>query len=168
MMYLYAATCHVVALSEISVHVSLVSDTGVQVSEVLGIAPHPNPMIVPTALVAPLPIISIEMTFETVPTDPVPLTPVMAWNDMTSALIVPTEPVLLLPVAIGAARIVPRDPVDALPVMATEYVIPTVPTLPVPIAPSSWIDLLDSSVPMASVDALPVNAALASPMLQGP
>jgi hypothetical protein len=99
MIYLYAATCHVVALSEISVHVSLVSDTDVQVSEVLGIAPHPKPKIVPTAPVAPLPIISIEMTFATVPTDPVPLTPVMAWNDMTSASTVPTEPVDALPVA---------------------------------------------------------------------
>jgi hypothetical protein len=108
------------------------------------------------------------MTFATVPTDPVPLTPVMSWNDMTSAVIVPTAPVAVLPVAIGAARIVPRDPVDALPTMATEYVMPTVPTFPVPIVPSSWIDLSASRVPMASVEALPVNAALASPMLQGP
>jgi len=129
MMYLYAATCHVVALSEISAQVSLVSDTGVQLSdvsamavhvsdvsaialhdsEVSGIAPHPKPMVIPTAPVAPLPIISIEMTFATVPTDPVPLTPVTSWNDMTSADTVPT------------------DPVDAFPVTATDLVLDTVP-----------------------------------------
>jgi len=63
MIYLYAATCHVVALSEISDHVSDVSDSGVQISDVSGIAPHPNPRIVPTAPIAPFPDISIAKLF---------------------------------------------------------------------------------------------------------
>jgi len=162
-MYLYAATCHVVALSEIFAHVSDVSDNGVQASDVSGIAPHPNPKIVPTAPVAPLPIIPIEMTLVTVPTDTVPETPVIAWNDMTSALTVPTAPVALLPVAIGAAKTFPTDAVDALPLMATEYVIPTVPTLPVAMTPSSCSDVFASRLPADSVDAFPLIPMLLLP-----
>jgi hypothetical protein len=147
----------------IAAHVSDVSGIALHDSEVSGIALHANPMIVPTAPVAPFPIISIDVTFETVSTEPVPSTPVMAWNDMTSALTVPTAPVALFPVGIGEARIVPMDAVDALPVMATVLIKVTVPTLPVVNVPFSWIDLLESRVPMASVEALPEMTTLPMP-----
>jgi hypothetical protein len=71
---------HVSAVSDTGAHVSGVSDWAVQVSLVSGIDPHPNPTITPTDPTASFPIIATVMTFETLPTSPVPETPVMAWE----------------------------------------------------------------------------------------
>jgi hypothetical protein len=60
------------------VHVSLLSDCAVHVSLESGTAPHPKPIIVPTAPADSTPIIAIDMTFDMLPTDAVPLTPVIA------------------------------------------------------------------------------------------
>jgi hypothetical protein len=158
--YPYAACCHDVELSAISVQVSVVSDSGVhvsavsdtgdhvsgvsdwavQVSDVSGTAPHPNPTITPADPTASFPIIATEMTFDALPTAPVPETPVMSWNEITSADMVPTAPVA------------------ALPVVAVDLVTPTESTAPVAALPLMSIDLAGVTVPTASVAALPVIA----------
>jgi hypothetical protein len=125
-------------------------------------------MIVPTEPDASTPIIAIDTAFVTLPTEPVPSTPVISTKEMVSANIVPTAPVDELPVRIGETKTELTDKVDELPVIATVLEMPTVPTLPVAIVPSSWIDLLASRVPMPRVDELPVIAALSSPMPQLP
>jgi hypothetical protein len=125
-------------------------------------------MIVPTEPDASTPIIAIDTAFVTLPTEPVPPTPVISTKDIVSANIVPTAPVDELPVRIGDTKTELTDKVDELPVIATVLEMPTVPTLPVAIVPSSWIDLLASRVPTPRVDEFPVIAALSSPMPQLP
>jgi hypothetical protein len=125
-------------------------------------------MIVPTEPDASTPIIAIDTAFVTLPTEPVPSTPVISTKEMVSASIVPTAPVDEIPVRIGDTKTELTDKVDELPVIATVLEIPTVPTLPVAIVPSSWIDLLASNVPIPRVDELPVIAAVTSPMPQLP
>jgi hypothetical protein len=87
----------------------------------------------------------------------------MSWNEMTSALTVPTPPVALLPVIIGDTKRDWTEPVAELPVMAIDTDRLIVPTLPVAIVPSSWIDRLASNVPMADVDELPLMTTLPMP-----
>ncbi len=82
----------------------------------------PNPTMVPTDPTASFPIIATEMTFDTLPTSPVPETPVMAWNEITSADIVPTAPVAALPV-VAVDRVTPTEsiaPVAALPLRSID------------------------------------------------
>jgi hypothetical protein len=114
----YAASCHVVELSATTVHVSDVSEIGVQVSDVSGTAPHPNPINVPTEQAVCTPIIAIETLFVAKPTEPVPLTPVIAWKVMTSDGIVSTAPVAEFPVTDRSLLVVtePAEVVDALPI----------------------------------------------------
>jgi hypothetical protein len=164
----YAASCHVVELSATTVHVSDVSEIGDQDSDVSEIWPHPNLTIVPAKQEVCTPIIAIETTLVAEPTEPVPSTPVIAWNDMTSASIVPTAPVALLPVMIGDTKRDWTEPVAELPVMAMDTDRLTVPTLPVAIVPSSWIDLSVSSVPTAEVDELPLMTTLPMPYAPRP
>jgi hypothetical protein len=159
----YAASCHVVELFAIAVQVSDVSEIGDQDSDVSGTAPHPNPIIVPTDELVCTPIIATETTLVAVPAEPVPSTPVISWNEMTSADKVPTPPVALLPVIIGDTKRDWTEPVAELPVMPIETDRLTVPTLPVAIVPSSWIDRLASNVPMADVDELPLMTTLPMP-----
>jgi hypothetical protein len=208
--YPYAACCHDVELSAISVQVSVVSDSGVhvsavsdtgdhvsgvsdwavQVSDVSGTAPHPNPTITPADPTASLPIIATEMTFDALPTSPAPETPVMAWNEITSADMVPTAPVAALPV-VAVDRVTPTEPtelvetlpaidldliettlptdaVDEFPEIDTVFEFVTVPTLPVAMTPSSCSDMFTSKLPTAVADALPVMANDVVPRLTDP
>jgi hypothetical protein len=120
-------------------------------------------MIVPNEPDASTPIIAIDTAFVTLPTEPVPPTPVISTKEMVSANIVPTAPVDELPVRIGDTKTELTDKVDELPVIATVLEMPTVPTLPVATLPSSCSDMFTPSVPMPRVDELPVIAALRSP-----
>jgi hypothetical protein len=64
---------------------------------------------------------------------------------------------------VDSAKTDPTAQIDALPVMAMETVSPTVPTLPVAIVPSSWIDRSASKFPTAAVDELPLITTLPMP-----
>jgi hypothetical protein len=123
-----------------AVHSSAVSACGDHVSSLSGYAPHPNLVMLWIDPTDSTPIIATDMTFIGVPRDPVPSTPVMAWNEMTSADNVPTAPVA------------------ALPVMAVVLVMPTESTAPVAALPSSATALVAVTLPTAKVDALPVTA----------
>jgi hypothetical protein len=76
---------------------------------------------VPTEPDASTPIIAIDTAFVTLPTEAVPLTPLISTKEMVSANIVPTKPDDALPVMAKDAvprAMLPIDRVEALPVMS--------------------------------------------------
>jgi hypothetical protein len=54
----------------------------------------------------------------------------------------------------------PTDKVDELPVIALDRCDASVPTLPVAIVPSSWIETLTSKLPTDAVDEFPEIASV--------